>query len=82
MNVLGYSAARQQLAKLMDSVVDDRRPVIVTRNKAPSVVIVALEDYEAMAETLDLLHSPKNARRLQKAAADAVARRFVRNPRA
>jgi antitoxin YefM len=82
MNVVGYSAARQRLAKLMDSVVDDRRPVIVTRNKAQSVVMVALEEYEAMAETLHLLRSPKNARRLQKAAADAVARRFVRNPRA
>jgi antitoxin YefM len=82
MNVVGYSAARQGLAKLMDSVVDDRRPVIVTRAKAPSVVMVALEEYEAMTETLHLLRSPKNVRRLQKATDDAAARRFVRNPRA
>jgi prevent-host-death family protein len=52
MHVVGYSAARQGLAKLMDSVVDDRRPVIVTRAKASSVVMIALEEYEAMAETL------------------------------
>ena len=81
MNIVGYSAARQGLAKLMDSVVDDRQPVIVTRNKAPSVIMVALEEYEAMTATLHLLRSPKNARRLQKATADAAARRFVRTPR-
>jgi antitoxin YefM len=82
MNVIGYSAARQRLAKLMDSVVEDRRPVVLTRRKAPAVVMIALEEYEAMAETLHLLRSPKNARRLQKATRDADARRFVRNPRA
>ncbi len=81
MNVIGYSAARQRLAKVMDSVVDDRRPVVVTRRKAPAVVMIALEEYEAMAETLHLLRSPKNALRLQKAMRDADARRFVRNPR-
>ena len=81
MEVVGYSAARQRLAKLMDSVVEDRRPVIVTRRRAPAVVMLALEEYEAMAETLHLLRSPRNARRLQKAIRDADARRFVRSPR-
>ena len=79
---MGYSAARQRLAKLMDSVVDDCRPVVVTRRGAQSVVMLALEEYEAMVETLHLVRSPKNARRLQKAIRDADARRFVRNPRA
>jgi len=81
MNIVGYSAARQRLAKLMDSVVDDRRPVVVTRRKAPAVVMLALDEYEAMAETLHLLRSPKNARRLHKAVRDAEVRRFVRSPR-
>jgi antitoxin YefM len=81
MNIVGYSAARQRLAKLMDSVVDDRRPVVVTRRRAPAVVMLALDEYEAMAETLHLLRSPKNARRLHKALRDADARRFVRSPR-
>jgi len=81
MDVIGYSAARQQLAKLMDVVTEDRRPIVVTRRRAPAVVMLALEEYEAMAETLHLLRSPRNARRLQKAMRDADARRFVRNPR-
>jgi antitoxin YefM len=81
MDFIGYSDARQGLAKLMDSVVEDRRPVVVTRRGAAAVVMLALEEYEAMAETLHLLRSPRNARRLVKATRDADARRFVRSPR-
>jgi antitoxin YefM len=81
MDFIGYSDARQGLAKLMDSVVSDRRPVVVTRRGAGAVVMLALEEYQAMAETLHLLRSPANARRLAKAMGDAAARRFVRSPR-
>jgi antitoxin YefM len=81
MQIVGYSEARQRLAKLMDTVVDDRRPVVVTRQKAPSVVMLSLEEYEAMAATLHLLRSPRNARRLHKAIRDADAGRFVPTPR-
>jgi antitoxin YefM len=81
MEIIGYSAARQRLAELMETVVADRRPIVVTRQKAPAVVMLALEEYEAMAETLHLLRSPKNARRLQKAVHDADTRRFVPSPR-
>jgi antitoxin YefM len=81
MDVVGYSAARQRLAKLMDAVVDDRRPVVVTRRNAGSVVMLSLDEYSAMAETLHLVSSPKNARRLRKATGAADARRFVRSPR-
>ncbi len=81
MQIVGYGEARQRLAKLMDTVVDDRRPIVVTRQKAPSVVMLSLDEYEAMAETLHLLRSPRNARRLHKAVRDADAGRFVPTPR-
>ena len=81
MGIVGYSEARQRLAKLMDAVVDDRRPVVVTRQKAPAVVMLSLEEYQAMAETLHLLRSPRNAQRLHKAVRDANAGRFVPSPR-
>jgi antitoxin YefM len=42
----------------------DRAPVIVTRKTSNSVVIMSLEDYEALEETAYLLRSPKNTRRL------------------
>ena len=64
MEVINYTAARQNLAKTMDKVCKDRAPVIITRKTSNSVVIMSLEDYEALEETAYLLRSPKNARRL------------------
>lgn len=64
MKAMTYTAARQNLAKTMQHVCEDHAPVIVTRKKNDSVVIMSLEDYAALEETAYLLRSPKNARRL------------------
>jgi len=64
MKAITYTAARQNLAKTMDKVCRDRAPVIVTRKSSNSVVIMSLEDFEALEETAYLLRSPKNTRRL------------------
>ena len=64
---------QNNLAKTMDRVCDDRSPVIVTRNNARSVVILSLEDYQALEETAYLLRSPKNAKRLLDAIAELEA---------
>ncbi|MFP7754151.1 type II toxin-antitoxin system prevent-host-death family antitoxin [Thermodesulfobacteriota bacterium B35] len=64
MKAITYTAARQNLAKTMERVCKDRAPVIVTRKASESVVIMSLEDYEALEETAYLLRSPKNTRRL------------------
>ena len=59
-----YTAARQNLAKTMENVCKDHAPVIITRKTTDSVVMMSLEDYEALEETAYLLRSPKNTRRL------------------
>lgn len=64
MRTLTFSETRAHFAETLNRVVDDREPVIVTRAKRDSVVIMALDDYESMRETLYLLRSPANARRL------------------
>ncbi len=64
MKAITYTAARQNLAKTMEEVCEDHAPVIVTRRKNDSVVIMSLEDYAALEETAYLLRSPKNTRRL------------------
>jgi antitoxin YefM len=48
----------------MEKVCRDRAPLIVTRKSSNSVVIISLEDFEALEETAYLLRSPKNTRRL------------------
>ncbi len=64
MKAITYTAARQNLAKMMEKVCKDHAPVIITRKTTDSVVIMSLEDYEALEETAYLLRSPKNTRRL------------------
>ncbi|MCK4792870.1 MAG: type II toxin-antitoxin system prevent-host-death family antitoxin [Desulfobacteraceae bacterium] len=64
MEATTYTTVRQNLAKTMEKVCEDHSPVIVTRKKNDSVVIMSLEDYEALEETAYLLRSSKNTRRL------------------
>lgn len=67
MDVLSYSDTRAKLKEVMDRVVEDRSPVIVTRKRGEAVVMVSLADWNAMEETLHLLSSPANAQRLAEA---------------
>lgn len=60
----------QQRQQLLDQVCEDHAPVIITRNKSQSVVMMSLEDYEALQEAAYLLRAPKNARRLLESVAD------------
>jgi antitoxin YefM len=64
MNAITYTAARENLASTMDKVCIDRDPVIITRKREQAVVMISLEDYEALEETAYLLRSPANAKRL------------------
>ncbi|MDO8799778.1 type II toxin-antitoxin system Phd/YefM family antitoxin [Phenylobacterium sp.] len=67
MDVLSYSDTRANLKEVMDRVVADRAPVVVTRKRGESVVMVSLADWNAMEETLHLMSSPANAQRLAEA---------------
>jgi len=66
MDVMTYTAVRANLAKTMEKVCDDHDSIIITRNKEQSVVLMSLEDYNALEETAYLLKSPNNARRLSE----------------
>ena len=65
MDVVTYSEARANLKGVMDRVVADRTQIVITRQKAEAVVVVSLEDWNAMEETLHLLSTPTNAQRLR-----------------
>jgi antitoxin YefM len=64
MRSVTYTAARENLASTMNRVCEDHTPVIITRNRDQSVVMMSLAEYEALQETAYLLRSPANARRL------------------
>lgn len=73
MDAISYTAARQNLAKTMDRVCSDHEPIIITRNNEQSVVMISLEDFNALEETAYLLRSPKNAKRLLESIAQLEA---------
>lgn len=70
MNAITYTAAREDLASAMDRVCADHNPVVITRDRDQSVVLLSLEDYESLEETAYLTRSPANAKRLLEAIHD------------
>jgi len=66
MKAISYTIARQNLAGTMKEVCEDHDPIIITRKQHESVVMISLDDYEALSETAYLLQSPRNARRLME----------------
>jgi antitoxin YefM len=73
MDAMTYSDTRATLKAVMDRVVEDRTPIVVTRRRGESVVMVSLADWNAMEETLHLLSSPRNAERLREGMAELDA---------
>lgn len=64
MRTISYSEARQNLSATMMKTVEDRAPVLITRQNGEACVLMSLEEYNSLEETAYLLRSPANARRL------------------
>ncbi len=76
MDVISYSEARKNFPQTMNRVCADHMPLVITRPKDDPVVMISLEDYNAIEETLYLLRSPRNAQRLFKALHDVEKGKF------
>lgn len=83
-----YTSLRENLASVLDQVVDQQETVIVRRRGALDVALVPAAGLAGLMETAHLLRSPRNARRLlgalgraqrgkQKATAVAGLRRQI-----
>ncbi|CAG9179007.1 type II toxin-antitoxin system Phd/YefM family antitoxin [Cupriavidus pampae] len=70
MNILTFSEARAGFKQALDSVCKDHEPTVITRQRGEHVVLISLEDYNSMQETLHLLGSEKNAERLRESIAE------------
>jgi antitoxin YefM len=73
MGHVSYSKLRANLAAYMDEVCNSRAPLVVTRQNAQSVVMIAEDEYEAIMEALHLLRCPANASRLLRSIEGANA---------
>jgi antitoxin YefM len=70
MQTVTYSEAREDLKSVLDKVVADRAPVMITRQRGENVVLISASEWAGMEETLHLMASPANAKRLL----DGIAR--------
>jgi antitoxin YefM len=64
MKTMSYTESRARYAEVLDSVVNDREEVVITRAGHEPVVLMSLADFESLRETAHLMRSPANARRL------------------
>ena len=71
MQAITYSEARHDLKNVMDAACSNHEPILITRRKGESVVLVSLEDYESIIESEYLLSSPANASRLLQSLKEA-----------
>ena len=53
-----YSRLRNQLAKALDKVNEDRTPLLIVRQRGKPAVLLSAEEYSALEETAHLLRSP------------------------
>ena len=64
MKTMSYTESRARYGEVLDSVIDDREEIVITRAGHEPVVIVSLADFESLRESVYLMRSPANARRL------------------
>jgi antitoxin YefM len=69
MKVVNFSEARNRLKSVLDQVVDDSDCTIISRRDAEDAVVMSLDYFNALMETVHLLKSPKNAAHLAKSIA-------------
>lgn len=70
MQTVSYSEARENLKSMIDKVVADRAPLAITRQRGEGAVLISESEWASIEETLYLLRSPANAKRLM----DGIAR--------
>jgi antitoxin YefM len=69
MRVVSYSEARNSLKSVLDSVNDNADVTIINRRDAGNAVVMSLDHYNSIIETLYLMQSPANAAYLMESIA-------------
>ena len=69
MRVINFSEARSSLKTVIDQVIDDADYTVIARRDAPDAVVMSLDTFNSLMETVHLLKSPANAAHLAKSLA-------------
>ncbi|WP_395342467.1 type II toxin-antitoxin system Phd/YefM family antitoxin [Ningiella sp. W23] len=66
MRVVSFTEARNGLKTVLDNVVNDADTTVITRRDSEDAVVMSLDYYNSLMETVYLLRSPANAAHLAK----------------
>ncbi len=66
MRVVNFSEARNSLKNVIDQVIDNADYTVIARRDAPDAVVMSLETFNSLMETVHLLKSPANAAHLAR----------------
>ena len=69
MKILSFSEARNNLKSVLDGVVNDADLTVITRRDAQDAVVMSLDYYNSLMETVHLMRSPANIEYLNKSIA-------------
>ncbi len=69
MRVITFSEARNKLKAILDQVVNDADYTVITRRDAEDAVVMSLDYFNSLLETVYLLKSPANAAHLEESIA-------------
>ncbi len=66
MRVVNFSEARNKLKSVLDQVVEDSDYTVISRRDAADAVVMSLDNFNGLMETVHLLKSPANAMHLAR----------------
>ncbi len=66
MRVVNFSEARNSLKTVIDQVIADADYTVISRRDAPDAVVMSLDTFNSLMETVHLLKSPANAAHLAR----------------
>ncbi|HHP0278655.1 type II toxin-antitoxin system Phd/YefM family antitoxin [Acinetobacter baumannii] len=79
MKIVTYSDLRKNLEHVLDRVIDDHSPVLVTRQNKQPAVLISLDDFNGFEETAHLLKSAMNAKRLRDSIAQIETDKTIKH---
>ena len=64
MEIISYTKARNNFRDVMNQVCENHTPITIYRQESKPVVLMSLEDYNSIEETMYLMSTPNNFKNL------------------
>ncbi|WP_337910584.1 type II toxin-antitoxin system prevent-host-death family antitoxin [Vibrio cholerae] len=77
MRIISFTEARNSLKSVLDAVVNDADTTVITRRDSEDAVVMSLDYYNSLMETVHLLRSPANAEHLHRSIAQFKAGKVI-----